>query len=478
MIIQQPTVQLADPHICSDARSRLNILTAIFDALVQRNSAGQFVPGLAANWSVEEGAKKWTFNVRDGVSFHNGDSLRAEDVVESLRRACDPSVGGELGTEGVWASYLGEAEIAAVNGQTVTIATAQPMADLLDLLVAIPILPQRALPDLPSAFVGSGPWRLVEWSAEQVLLEAFSAAQVRQPQTPFATTRLHWQAEPNEEARIEALLAGKTDIITDLSPQNAPKIAQGAKHVLSQPSNLCVAFLCNASRGPCTNVYFRQALNHAINVQRMVTEAIHGGGTRLNGPLSPFHFGCDRDVLPYAFDQEKARSLLAASGMDKKVVVDLPMTLPDEAPLLGEMLAEDLALVGVEVELRHFSDRSAYAHRVKEKQIDDLCCFDSSPLSTYRVLREKINSDVAGPWWQGYSNSGVNGLLDKASQTVDKQERQSIYRQAYRIVHEEAPWLFLYHPTNYWGVNWDEATGPSPDKIGRTSEGLLQFVSH
>jgi peptide/nickel transport system substrate-binding protein len=83
---------------------------------------------------------------------------------------------------------------------------------------------------------------------------------------------------------------------------------------------------------------------------------------------------------------------------------------------------------------------------VRAKQIGDGCCFDSSPLSTYRVLREKLHSRVEGPWWQGYANSEVDTLIDMAATTVDDADRQAIYRRAYRLIRDDAPWIFLYSP--------------------------------
>ena len=472
--ILQPSVQLADPHICSDAKNRLNLLSAIFDTLVRRDAAGLFVAGLASEWHVADDAQTWTFALRDDVLFHNGEQMRASDVVASLRRACDPSVGGELGTEGVWASYLGDAAISVADGNRVQVVTSQPMADLLDLLVAIPIMPQSVLADLPNVFVGSGPWKLAAHDGERVVLETFADSRVRQPaierESGSGVQRLSWQAVPDEALRIEALRAGRADLITDLSYRNTKNLDKTGHRVLARQSNLCVAFLCNASRGPCADRQVRQALNYAVDVERMIEQALDGGAAPLNGPLTPHHFGCDPMRPAYSHNPDKAYALLAASGAETELVVDLPTTIPNEAPLLGELLAEDLADIGFEVELRSFTDRTAYAHMVKAKEIDDVCCFDSSPLSTYRVLREKLNSDVAGPWWQGYHNAKVNGLLDDASRTVDTAQRQAIYRQAYRLLVDDAPWVALYHPTNYWASN--DGSGLSVDA---SVEGVLRL---
>jgi peptide/nickel transport system substrate-binding protein len=121
--------------------------------------------------------------------------------------------------------------------------------------------------------------------------------------------------------------------------------------------------------------------------------------------------------------------------------------------------------VGITTEIKVFTDRPGYANRVKAKQIDDACCFDSSPLSTFRPLREKFHSGVSGPWWLGYRNSQVDALLDLARMTLDTGRRQQVYRQAYRLIRDDAPWIFLYSPTLAWGVG-PRMRGWQPDFDG------------
>jgi len=109
--------------------------------------------------------------------------------------------------------------------------------------------------------------------------------------------------------------------------------------------------------------------------------------------------------------------------------------------------------IGVDVEVVSYSDRAAYAEMVRDKNIHDMCCFDSSPISTFRVLREKIHSGHRGPWWEGYHNEEVNGLIDAAQKTFDDAKRADIYRRVFQIVRDDAPWVFLYRPTYFWAVN-------------------------
>lgn len=466
MIILQPSLRLADPHICTDFKDRLNIYTAIFDTLVRRDLNGRFVGQLAQSWQVSDDAQTWTFALRDDVVFHNGDGFSAADVVANLKRACDPAVGGELGTEGVWASYIGDAECVAPDNKTVQMTLTQPMADLCELLMAIPILPKAVLEQSPLPLTGSGPYRLVSADGAEVVLEPFPRCVTRQPSSP---ENLVFRAEPDAAKRLAAVQAGEVGMATTLSAGSAQQLD---KNVLSYESNLCVAMLINCMQGPGTSKHLRQALNYAINTQEMIDQARGGAAIPLNGPLTDLHFGCDPHIPPYPYDPAGARELVdlaKAEGFDGKLEVDIPLILPDESPLLGRMLTDYCAAVGIEVTLHFYEDRPAYAHMVKRKEIHDVCCFDSSPLSTYRVLHEKINSNAAGPWWQGYDNPKVNALLDQATRTVDDGARQQVYFEAYQMMHDDAPWIFLYRPTYFFGTSGELPT------VTISPEGILRF---
>jgi len=466
--IQQSSVELGDPHICSDARNRLSILRTLFDALVARDDHGQFVPALATRWRVRADARTWTFALRPDVLFHNGDRLCAADVVASLQRACDPAIGGELGTEGVFASYLGEATVQALDDQTVRITTPQPLADLLDLLVDIPIAPQQMLADMAGVYVGSGPYRLVAHHPHEVVLEAFAQSWRGTP--PY--DRVVWRTETDAVRRVANLRAGRVDLIADVPPPDAARLAADSPAAVWRlESNLCVSFLCNAQAGPCRDRRVRRALNYALDVPRLIDAVLHGAATPLNGPLAPLHVGHDPHCSPYPFQPDTARALLDAASPSATLTLtlDVPTTIPDAAPALAHEMAAQYAEVGIHVDVQTFADRPAYAQMVKAKRIHDACCFDSSPLSTYRVLREKFHSGVAGPWWQGYHNAAVNELLDQARATPNDTARRALYRHAYRLLRADAPWIFLYRPTLCWGVR------TPAQHASITSEGLIRL---
>jgi peptide/nickel transport system substrate-binding protein len=466
--VVQSSVSVGDPHIASDSSNRLGILFSIYEALVKLDEEGIVQPSLAESWEVGEDARSWTFHLRSDVEFHNGELLSASDVVASLGRVLDPAIGGSFGTQGVYISYLGTAEISAPDASTVRIITEDPMADLLDLLLAMPISPASELEKLPNEYVGSGPYKVREQGSDRLVLTAHDHYWGDAPEY----REIIWTAEGDPEQRVAAVLNGEADIASGIGIQGRRRIEEeGGASVREWDSGLAIIFMINASKGPGQDPRVRQALNYALDVDAIIADIKDGAAKPLNGYLTPHHFGYNPETPAYPYDPDKARSLLAEAGYADglELLFDIPSVMPDEAPELARIMVEQLADVGITLDIVEYPDRAAYSEMVREKKINDAAAFDSSPRSTYRVLREKIHSGLKGPWWEGYSNERVDSLIGEAQATVSDPERQAIYREIYSIVRDDAPWIFLYSPTRYWGV------GATMEEWEPRADGLLIF---
>lgn len=463
LTIVQSAARLDDPHVLSDFRDRRSLLGAIFEALVQPDEHGDYAPLLAERWECAADARTWTFTLHDGVRFHHGEPLRAADVVASLEHAIDPATGGELGTQGVYRSYLAGGAITAIDDRTVRIITPAPLADLLDLLTDIPVAPAHACSRLVEEPVGSGPYCVESVAPGEVTMRAFDDYRGALP----PARRLVWRGEPDAARRVAALADGSADIVADVPPGHRAELAAQGYLLAERPASLCVIFMCNCFSGPCADARVRQALNYALDIDALIAAA-SPGARPLNGPLTPLHLGYDPATPAYPHDPARARALLADAGYGSglTLTMDVPAIHPDEAPLLAELMAAYYAQVGVHIEVRQHEDRPAYADMVRARRFGDLCCFDSSPMSSYRVLREKIDSRLPGPWWEGYHNAAVNALIDEAAATLDRGARMASYRRAYRLIRDDAPWVFLYHPTLAWGIG-PRARGWQPSRDGR-----------
>ncbi len=360
LTVFQSSVSVGDPHIASDSSDRLGILFSIYEALVKLDSQGNYQPSLATSWDTGPEGRSWTFHLREGVTFHNGEVMTASDVVASLGRVLDPSIGGAFGTQGVYISYLGDAEISALDSLAVRIVTSHPMADLLDLLVAMPIGPASALDRLPGEYVGSGPYRVAESGEDLLVLTAHDDYWGPTPRY----REIRWVAEPDPARRVDALLRGEADIASDIGIDGSQRVSAGGGALTHQwDTGLAIIFMINAMEGPGQSRVVRQALNYALDVDEIIARVKDGAAKPLNGYLTPHHFGYNPDTPPYPYDPERAKALLAEAGYPDglDLTFDYPSTMPDEAPELVRVMAEQFARVGITLNTVEHTDRAAYS---------------------------------------------------------------------------------------------------------------------
>lgn len=460
--VAQPDIRLSDPHICSDARARLSLLHALYEPLVRRAANGHFEPALAFGWTLSDDACQWTFKLRQGVQFHDGQAFTADDAAASLIRVRDEQLEGELGTTGVYQGYLANTVIRAQSKDTLMISTPSAMADLLDVLVELFILPASHLSKLTGLPPGTGPFVLVGQADSGIIMNAFTAYWGGK----VAVKQLEWLGIAEEAERAQALLEQHVDIVSDV------KVVGTDIRQHRQPSSVATTFMFNLVSGSLHDLRIRQALNYAIDKQAIIDQLFAGQATILASPCTPTQLAYNATLAPYDYHPELALRLLKeAKSEGLELCFDIPQVLPDEAPALAELLVEQLKHIGISLSVISHSDRPAYALMVRDKQIHDAACFDSSPHSSFRLFNEKFRSDKPGIWWLGYQHEGFNQLLDKAQTTVLLKQRQQLYQNAAQILHDDPPWLYLYNSDNTWSSG-PRALGwkPSPD-------GLITFIS-
>ncbi len=449
MIIAQPRLGLHDPHDCTDATDELTILHAIYDTLVRR--VGQdFVPHLAQRWEVSPDACRWTFHLQPNVLFHDGTECDAQAVADCLARMAREDKGYTLGAPAVWRQFLGGAQIEALDDLTVQVTLTAPMADLLDVL-------EQGFIVAPSAFaaldakdytsqIGSGPYRLTEVSQTRITAERSPNHFAGKP----ANAQMTWQLELNPQKRQELLEQGRAQVAMGLDFEGSKRLG-GMRHEFLSP--VAIIYLLNAVRGPLGDPRVRLALSLAVDREALINTVMHGAARPLRGFISPNHFGAGQGGGA-TMDRVRARALLAEAGYPRGLTlnVDCPTRLPDEAERLTAALGMQLGEVAIKLSVFVHPEREDYAHMVRRKEIRDLCVFDSSPMSTYRVLFEKIDSRVAGSWWQGYANKEIETLIDKGRRTTDRAARAEVWRRAYALLQQDPAWLTLYNPLRVIGI--------------------------
>lgn len=458
-IIAQARLGIYDPHDCTDANDELTILHAFYDTLVRRVGQG-YVPHLAQSWTVSPDARVWTFHLQPNVLFHDGTACDAQAVAQSLERMARQDKGYTLGAPAVWRQFLGDAGLEVLDATTLQVTLAAPMADLLDVLEQGFIVSPAAFAALDAknytVQIGSGPYRLTSVAADQITATRVAAHFAGLPANPTVT----WRLVPDKADRLALLHRGEVAVANALDFE-ASRTLGAMRHAFLSP--VAIIYLLNAAKGPLADSRVRRALSLAVDREAIVDSVMAGAATPLRGFVSPNHFGAGQGGGA-RMDRALARQLLAEAGFADGLTleVDCPTRLPDEAERLTADLSAQLAEVGIRLNVHIHAEREEYAHMVRRKEIRDMCVFDSSPMSTYRVLYEKIDSRVAGSWWQGYANPQVEALIDQGRVTTDRAARAEIWQQAYALLQEDPAWLTLYNPIRVIGLAGDHPSFAMP----------------
>ncbi|MFA8388221.1 MAG: ABC transporter substrate-binding protein [Pelagibaca sp.] len=466
-IIAQARLGIHDPHDCTDASDELPILHAVYDTLVRR--VGQdYVPHLARAWDVSEDARVWTFHLVPGVTFHDGSPCDAMAVKASLERMAREDKGYTLGAPAVWRQYLGGARIDVADVVTLKVILAEPMADLLDVLEQGFIVAPSAFGALDAgdltAQIGSGPYRLTDIGEDAITATPVDGHFAGDPANDTVT----WRLVPDAAERLALLERGAVQVANGLDFEASRRLG-AMRHEFLSP--VAIIYLLNAAKGPLTDPRIRRALSVAVDREALITTVMHGAAKPLRGFVSPNHYGAG-DGQGAQCDRDLARALLAEAGYAEGLTleVDCPTRLPDEAERLTAALGAQLAEVGIRLNVHIHPEREDYAHMVRRKEIRDLCVFDSSPMSTYRVLYEKIDSRIKGSWWQGYANPEVEALIDKGRVTTDRDTRAALWREVYALMQDDPAWLTLYSPIRVIGL-----TGEHPE-FAMPADGVIDVA--
>lgn len=342
------------------------------------------------------------------------------------------------------------------------------MADLLDVL-------EQGFIAAPSAFaaldagdyatqIGSGPYRLTSITSDSITATRVDGHFAGQP----ANKDITWRRVPDPAERLALLKSGAVQVANGLD-YDASRALGEMRHEFLLP--VAIIYLLNAAKGPLSDSRVRRALSLAVDRDAIVKTVMAGAARPLRGFVSPNHFGAGQGAGAN-MNRDQARQLLKDAGYAAGLTldVDCPTRLPDEAERLTAELANQLADVGVTLSVRLHQEREDYAHMVRRKEIGDLCVFDSSPMSTYRVLYEKIDSRVAGSWWQGYANPEVETLIDTGRATTDRDARAKIWQEAYRLLQDDPAWLTLYNPLRVIGL-----AGVHPD-FAMPADGVIDVA--
>lgn len=486
-------VQSLDPAIAYDTFS-WPLVRMLYHGLLDYDDEVNLIPWLAAEMpTISPDGRTYTFRLKKGVRFSNGRELVAEDFVFTFERILDPQTkspgesffrhivgarafqkarekeaelakGDERKRERRWIEPTRVAGLRALDRYTLQIQLEQPDLAFLNVM-AMPFsfaVPQEAVQQHKQEFfrhpVGTGPFVLAEW---------IRGMRLRFERNPFYNAWLI-----GTEVKLDAVEVmvggddlihqmmferGELEIMDEIPAPDFVRIMNDPKwkpSVASMPVNATIYIALNCEMKPFTDVRVRQAMNYAVDKDRIL-KIINGRGVSARGVLPPLMPGYSAQLKGYPYNPEKAKQLLARAGYPNGFSVPLWVSVDrNERVKMAEAVQQDLAKVGVKVELKPvaFAVWDEAVSRRKNvpfafsgwyQDYPDPSNFLDVLLSGDRIVDVHCNNLAF------YSNPQVNKLLRAAAKETNRAQRLRLYQQAEQLIVRDAPWVFLYHPTLY-----------------------------
>ncbi|MBI3498110.1 MAG: ABC transporter substrate-binding protein [Proteobacteria bacterium] len=433
-----------DPHVAT-AFATILVNGNLYEGLTAIDKDLRVVPSLAESWSVSPDQLTYTFKLRAGVIFHDGQTMTAKDVTASIDRVLDKATGSPI------ASRFNMIASSAADASGFVIKLTEPSAPFLAQLSGLAILPATH-GDLARTAVGTGPFKLVEWVPDTYLRLAKHDQYWEKGLPKLAALKIN--IVPEASTRQVGIASGTYHMIPTLDAQTALTLKGNANVRLIQAQDLAYTLIgLNVSKPPFDNAKVREAVNVAIDRGKVVQAAYFGQGVA-GGPLSPAltdwatpvdKFSC------YKPDAAKAKALLKDAGIAGELAVTINV--------LGSIqVVKDVAQV-VQAELNQAGFKASLNVQEQGKFIQD---WRNSAFEAFastnggnvdpddylnRTFRTGGSTNVFK-----YSNAGLDKLLDDGRRTTDKAQRQKIYTEAQQVLACQGPISHVAYGTLFTAV--------------------------
>lgn len=442
--IAQDIEDSLDPHHAAAAGTR-EVLFNIFEGLVKPNSNGELIPAIASEYSVDEEGKVYTFTLRDGVTFHNGEAVTVEDVKASIERNAGIGDG-----EALVAAFSNIESIATPDDKTVVITLATPDTDFISNMT-VAILPAGHMDETATDPIGTGPYKYVSRSPqENIILEAYDGYWGEKAYIK----NVEFKVIADPDTIVMNLESGAIDMFPRVTSVQASQLSDKF-NVLEGTMNLVQAVYLNNDVEPLNDVRVRQALCYAVDKQEIMDFMADGKGTAIGSSMFPsfgkYYMEELNDV--YSTDVDKAKELLAEAGYPDGF--DLKITIPsnyEQHVQTGEVVKEQFAKIGVNVEIElvewntWLSD--VYSGRQYEATIVGV---DASTLSA-RALLARFVSD-AGNNFVNFKSEAYDEAYSKALASTDDAEQTRYYKECETILANEAANVYIQDMSELIALN-------------------------
>jgi len=464
----------------------VKVTNQIYDTLIAfEPGETSLTQGLATEWNLD--GTTTTLTLREGVQFHNGEEFTADDFIATYRRFTDPDYQNYPGDEYVsaYSSFtLGNwvGNVSKDGDYSLTIELSQRYAPFLRNLAmfASSVLSQQAIQnlgtDLSDQPVGTGPFQFENWNKgnQQIRLSANGDYWGEGPQVDEVV----FSAIGQNSTRAQALSTGEVDIIDGLGAQSSQIVSQAGNAELVEKQGINVGYMAfnMANVEAFQDRRVRRAISLAINTEAIVNNIFQGIAEQASQPIPSNVLGYNDELDPYPHDPERAQQLLQEAGYEnlefELATFQNPRTYNPNPAQAAQVVRSNLNEIGVTVTINRqpFNPFLTYIDQGKH----DACFLgwmtdNADPDNFYyALLHPGISQDDVpqGQDWVSWDTEGFNtndaaawantdymDLVERAQTTYNEQERANLYRQAGKLAHDEAPWVFMDHAQELRGVS-------------------------
>ena len=442
--ISQDLGDSLDPYQMTAAGTR-EILFNVYEGLYKPTSSGDFEPALAESYAVSEDGRVYTFTIRQGVLFHNETPMDVNDVVYSFNTCAATSVDSSLG-----AALSNVASVEAANENTVVVTLKEPDSDFLAYVASVYIVPDD-YSDQATAPVGTGPFKYVSRSVqENLVLEKFDGYWGEGAKVDRVTFMIY----ENSSALMTALNGGAVDLAMHLTVSQTQNLDE-RYNVLEGTMNLVQALYLNNAVAPFDDVRVRQALCYAIDRDAILELTADGHGTKLGSSMYPAFTKYFDDSLTdyYTYDPEKANELLTEAGYPNgfTMTITVPSNYTPHVDT-AQVLVEQLGAVGITVEIEEVEWNTWLQRTYTERDFQSTVVgFDAANL-TANALLQRWTSDSEKNMIN-FSNAEYDSVMAQANATTDDAARTALFKQAERILTEEAANVYIQDLADMVAIN-------------------------
>ena len=433
-----------DPHF-NTATANGTAIGLIYETLVSVDSYMNVEPMLCESYEILEGGLVYEYKLKQGVTFHNGEEMKASDVVFSLNRAKESAT--------MYSIMALVESIEEVDEYTVRIKLVVNYAPFYHLIGNVAIVSEKACTEAGDEFVtkpcGTGAWVIDEWTAEKVVFKRYEGYHGTEPKLDTITV----STVSDAATALMAFEAGTIDYISAPKSDIDRMIETGKYNYVTVPTNNTTYITFNNQVAPFDNVLVRQAVAYAINREEILLGSTEGYAVQANTIGNPeFTVGLAEDVefVHYEQDVEKAKQLLAEAGYADGIDLGklLVMSGVDEYSLVAEIMKNQLAAAGITVEIQLAESSSFVTDAITGNYgIAIMGVTLGSDMAEHELHYCSYGIDQLN--LPRFSNARVDELFGLAMVETDIEAREALYTEALNIVAEQAAIVPLQQSITY-----------------------------